>query len=315
MLSFKVTGRVEAAARRSRIDRAERRGDRAPDADRLRASPAPGRCRLATGPRAARPRSDRRSDTVDADQTALVRQARAALDEARRQRERVATFVSAASPRRRISKPPTPRSKSPKAATRTRSRKSAIARRCSRSGDPKWRSPASSWTTRRCARRSTASCASATCSPASIAPRARRSSPSSGSIRCGCSWRCPNAPPTTLRVGQPVRVTVEGDPTVYEGRVARLSPAIAEGNRTLPIEAEVPNVDGKLRPGTFANADIVTDEKPGARRPADRRSSSSPASRRCWSSRTARCTNSACAPGCASATASRSSRASRPATW
>ena len=33
------------------------------------------------------------SDTVDADQTALVRQARAAMNEARRQRERVATFV------------------------------------------------------------------------------------------------------------------------------------------------------------------------------------------------------------------------------
>ena len=36
-----------------------------------------------------------------------------------------------------------------------------------------------------------------------------------------------------VRVGQAVTLTVEGDPTKYEGRVARLSPAIAENNRTL----------------------------------------------------------------------------------
>lgn len=66
-----------------------------------------------------------------------------------------------------------------------------------------------------------------------------------------------------IRVGQKVLVSVEGDPEVYEGRVARLSPAITEGNRTLPLEAEVPNPKNKLRPGTFARAEIVTSEQPG----------------------------------------------------
>jgi RND family efflux transporter MFP subunit len=60
-----------------------------------------------------------------------------------------------------------------------------------------------------------------------------------------------------VRVGQTVELTVEGDSAKYSGRVARLSPAIAENNRTLLIEAEVPNGKGMLRPGSFAKADIV----------------------------------------------------------
>jgi RND family efflux transporter MFP subunit len=62
-----------------------------------------------------------------------------------------------------------------------------------------------------------------------------------------------------VRVGQIVDLTVEGDSNKYQGRVARLSPAIAENNRTLMIEAEVPNGQGALRPGSFAKADIVVE--------------------------------------------------------
>jgi len=62
-----------------------------------------------------------------------------------------------------------------------------------------------------------------------------------------------------VRAGQIVDLTVEGDSNKYQGRVARLSPAIAENNRTLMIEAEVPNGQGALRPGSFAKADIVVE--------------------------------------------------------
>ena len=62
-----------------------------------------------------------------------------------------------------------------------------------------------------------------------------------------------------VRAGQAVNLTVEGDPNQYQGRVVRLSPAIAESNRTLMIEAEVPNTEGALRPGSFAKADIVVE--------------------------------------------------------
>jgi RND family efflux transporter MFP subunit len=62
-----------------------------------------------------------------------------------------------------------------------------------------------------------------------------------------------------VRAGQTVDLTVEGDPGKYQGRVARLSPAIAESNRTLMIEAEVPNDQGALRPGSFAKANIIVE--------------------------------------------------------
>ena len=61
-----------------------------------------------------------------------------------------------------------------------------------------------------------------------------------------------------VRIGQPVHVKVEGDRAIYHGQVARLSPAISEEDRTLLVEAEVPNEHGQLRPGAFAEAEIVT---------------------------------------------------------
>ena len=60
-----------------------------------------------------------------------------------------------------------------------------------------------------------------------------------------------------LAVGQEVRVKVEGDPATYGGHLARISPAISEDSRTLAVEAEVPNRDGRLKPGSFARAEIV----------------------------------------------------------
>jgi RND family efflux transporter MFP subunit len=63
----------------------------------------------------------------------------------------------------------------------------------------------------------------------------------------------------TVRTGQDVRVTVEGDANVYLGKIMRLSPVIAEQNRVLVVEADVRN-NGTLRPGSFAKAEIVTND-------------------------------------------------------
>jgi RND family efflux transporter MFP subunit len=63
-----------------------------------------------------------------------------------------------------------------------------------------------------------------------------------------------------LRVGQTVRLTVEGDTREFTGRLVRISPAISEDNRTLMVEAEVPNQGGELRPGAFARAAIMVEE-------------------------------------------------------
>ena len=67
----------------------------------------------------------------------------------------------------------------------------------------------------------------------------------------------PERAAASVRVGQDVRVTVDGDAGVHGGRVVRLSPSIQEQNRTLTIEAEVPNQAGVLRPGSFSRAEIV----------------------------------------------------------
>ena len=63
----------------------------------------------------------------------------------------------------------------------------------------------------------------------------------------------------TVRFGQSVRVSIEGDAKVYLGQIKRLSPVIAAQNRMLLVEADVQN-DGSLRPGSFARAEIVTND-------------------------------------------------------
>jgi len=67
----------------------------------------------------------------------------------------------------------------------------------------------------------------------------------------------PERDAATVRAGQPVRVTVEGDRGLYSGRIVRLSPTINQENRVLVVEAEIANPGG-LRPGGFARAEIVT---------------------------------------------------------
>jgi RND family efflux transporter MFP subunit len=62
-----------------------------------------------------------------------------------------------------------------------------------------------------------------------------------------------------VRFGQNVRVSIEGDEKVYVGQIKRLSPVITQQNRMLMVEADVQN-DGGLRPGSFAKAEIVTND-------------------------------------------------------
>jgi RND family efflux transporter MFP subunit len=67
----------------------------------------------------------------------------------------------------------------------------------------------------------------------------------------------------SVRTGQSVRVTVEGDAESYLGYVKRLSPTISEQSRALAVEADVRN-NGRLRPGAFVRAEIVTDQTSSA---------------------------------------------------
>lgn len=67
----------------------------------------------------------------------------------------------------------------------------------------------------------------------------------------------PERESAAIRVGQVVRVRVEGDETEHPGRVVRLSPVIEKQNRTLTVEAEVDNRQGRVKAGSFARAEIV----------------------------------------------------------
>lgn len=57
--------------------------------------------------------------------------------------------------------------------------------------------------------------------------------------------------------GQTVIVTADGRGSA-RGRVARISPVIAEQTRVLVVEIEIDNASGALRPGGFARAEIAT---------------------------------------------------------
>lgn len=61
-----------------------------------------------------------------------------------------------------------------------------------------------------------------------------------------------------VRIGQEILLSLETDPTAYRGNVTRLSPAIDPVNRTLMVEASIPNEGGRLKPGSFVRASLVT---------------------------------------------------------
>jgi len=62
-----------------------------------------------------------------------------------------------------------------------------------------------------------------------------------------------------LREGQPVTVHLDGATTPIKTTVARIAPVLDETSRTLLFEADIPNPDGLLRSGLFAQADVVVD--------------------------------------------------------
>ena len=62
-----------------------------------------------------------------------------------------------------------------------------------------------------------------------------------------------------IATGQPVQVKVDAYPdVVFDGKLMRVSPAANAENRSITVEAEVPNPERKLKAGFFASANIVT---------------------------------------------------------
>lgn len=62
----------------------------------------------------------------------------------------------------------------------------------------------------------------------------------------------------SLRVGTPATVTVDALPSrTFRGRLTFIYPQLDEKTRTLTARLEVENVDGALRPGMYATAELV----------------------------------------------------------
>lgn len=60
-----------------------------------------------------------------------------------------------------------------------------------------------------------------------------------------------------VEVGTPLSFTVRGSDETYAGTVYAIEPLIDAETRTLRLRAEAPNAEGRLRPGAFADVDVV----------------------------------------------------------
>jgi len=203
--------------------------------------------------------SDGSDDRVDVEKTALVREARAVLEDARRNRDRMAQlwekeYIARAEYDASLAKLLVAEGRYQAAVEEIRNRQELLAER--RSGLA-------------LARQQLAD--TVLTSPIDGAVRERKASvgeylaagaPVVGLVKLHplrLRVAVPEREAASIRIGQMVRVKLEGDPAEHLGRVVRLSPAIQEQNRTLAVEAEVANPAGRLRPGAFARAEIVVE--------------------------------------------------------
>src|SRR5690554_1269125 len=65
-----------------------------------------------------------------------------------------------------------------------------------------------------------------------------------------------------IEVGQIVTFTIAGSRNTYSGKVYATEPSISANSRTLKIRAEVPNKNGELIPGAFAEISLGLDSIP-----------------------------------------------------
>ncbi len=69
----------------------------------------------------------------------------------------------------------------------------------------------------------------------------------------------PEREAVAVREKQKVAVRVEGESAVLEAEVSRTAPALETSNRSLIVEADLPNPGLRLRAGLFAEAEILVD--------------------------------------------------------
>jgi membrane fusion protein (multidrug efflux system) len=72
-------------------------------------------------------------------------------------------------------------------------------------------------------------------------------------------FRVPEKYLASVRVGQPVKASVDPYPNEkFSGRVSVIGGVIDTATRSLLVETEFPNRDGRLKPGLFARVEMDT---------------------------------------------------------
>src|SRR5690606_12492445 len=59
-----------------------------------------------------------------------------------------------------------------------------------------------------------------------------------------------------LRIGQKVRLTVDGDDTVFAGEITGIDPKVDPSSRLVSVRAAIDNPEGRLTPGQFVRINV-----------------------------------------------------------
>ena len=64
-----------------------------------------------------------------------------------------------------------------------------------------------------------------------------------------------------VKIGQPVKVKVASVPNqIFTGRIKRIGSVVEGETQVVPVQAEINNASGQLKPGMFADLEVVTDK-------------------------------------------------------
>lgn len=75
-------------------------------------------------------------------------------------------------------------------------------------------------------------------------------------------FRVPELVLSSLRAGQPIRVTVDAVPgKTFDGRIYAIDPIVDASGRAVRLRARIPNPDRTLFPGLFARVQIVVERR------------------------------------------------------
>jgi len=83
--------------------------------------------------------------------------------------------------------------------------------------------------------------------------------------RLKLDFRVPELYVSKLKTSQAVSVRTDAYPNeTFEGRIYALEPSVDEKTRTVVARAEIPNKQGKLRPGMFGRVNVLLESRPNA---------------------------------------------------